>query len=260
MGVEGSMKSSTLATWLIAAIAIVPFAACSGGGEDSGGVSDTAAVTDTDTDTEDACPSDEHLEVISRHLDDLAGDATFALTHPGPRESVGFVSLPAWGGGPVNYFSLFMECADPLVFDAYCDGDLCWQTECIDPGRSWIQHGSINGAPLVRADLWEFTDGHASVEWIDDGSSDFTVSFDGHINDPAGADFSLTGTGTVHGEIMEVVAGYPGLVAGHATDVTATLDLHAGVASGAVTVDDTEVAVLAGAVGALRFEASPRCP
>lgn len=187
-------------------------AACTGKSDDTGGTGgDTGSGTDTDTtdsgatDTDDTdgtvdtspatCLPDGAVDVLQRHLEHVDSAVGLLVGHPSSVEAIAFLDAPGFEG-PLNYFSLFQPCAEPTLYDEYCDPEtgLCSQIECTGDGAGWVVH--LRNGRALDAGAFHFEAITGTVAWADGSEGfDWTVASTG--TDDGGIDWSTTGAGSV---------------------------------------------------------------
>jgi hypothetical protein len=158
--------------------------------DDSGTVPDDSG---TDTGIAD-CTDDAILDLLSIHLADLAASGVVLVGHAGKREAVGLFVLPGWVGVSAQYATLVEACTEPLLYDSWCDGALCWQLECTGKGASVITHGWL--AHPVTSDEVAIDEAAVDTLWSEE-TGDVTYDLVSSSTGPDKADISVDGTGTL---------------------------------------------------------------
>jgi hypothetical protein len=179
---------------------------------------DTDSDTDSDTDpTGEACLSEDVAAALSAHLLHVDSVMGLVVGHAGASEAIGILEVPG-SEGPVDYFSLFMVCAEPTVYAPYCDSAICSQIECTGNGAAWIVHMSLDGS--ATSGEFSFDAASADIAW-EDGTEVLSWTSSSTATGPGGLDWSSSGTGSVapDGEtwMWSLSETLPGLVDGGAT-------------------------------------------
>lgn len=182
------------------------------------------------------------LATLQEHLDSLVATAQVMAAHPGPFEATGFLLAPGLPSPPAvsNVFAgpLITECATPMSYDPFCEAEgRCSQIECTGRGAGWIMHHWVEPAPFTSG-RWSFEEVRADTHW-DDGASGVTFELEVAATGQ-GKDWSMTGTGQMDLELMEVSEQYPGLFEAGEAEVTLSSSPEA--TTGAVVIEGVTVA------------------
>jgi hypothetical protein len=182
------------------------------------------------------------LATLQEHLDSLVATAQVMAGHPGPVEATGFLLAPGLPSPPAvsNVFAgpLIMECATAMSYDPYCEPDgRCSQIECTGRGAGWIMHHWVDPTPFTSG-RWSFEEARADTRWADGATG---VTFELEVTATGeGNDWSMTGTGLMDLEVMEVSEQYPGLFEAGQAEVILSASPEA--TTGAVVIDGITVA------------------
>jgi hypothetical protein len=131
-----------------------------------------------------------------------------------------------------------MTCAEPLLFDEFCEEGRCQQIECTGDGEGWINHVWIE--PAFEDDPWSFEEVHLHLRWSGGSGTLFDITTT--ASGPGGADMSLTGEGEMDVDSMSVTETFPALHAAGMTVLEYADD--AGAYSGQLTIADVVVATV----------------
>jgi hypothetical protein len=178
------------------------------------------------------------LAAINRHALDLVGTAALLAGHPSPTEVTGFLLAPALPAPPalsaVFAGPLVMTCAEPLVYEPYCEEGRCSQIECTGRGAGWIHHLWIERP--VAAQGWLFEQADVYLHW-DEGETGTSFTITTTARGPAGVDASMSSAGVMDVHELSFVATFPAL---HPVGVT-TLEYADDAAGyrGRLTIDET---------------------
>jgi hypothetical protein len=187
-----------------------------GGGGSSGTTTDTTTGGGTGgsggTGGASECAPPDVLSVLQEYLDDLHLSADLLATHPSAVEAVGFFHAPGLPQPPANgasFYSLFMVCSGPVLYDPYCDQGLCSQLECTSNDASWANHLSIDSPPQTHGDF-TYLNATIDIAWMDGATG---IAF-GTMTESTGANatnWSLSGTGTMDTMGVTLQADFPAL-------------------------------------------------
>ena len=164
------------------------------GADDSGADDSGTDDSGTDTGSED-CTDDVVLEILTTHLADLATSGALLEGHASESEAVALFVLPGYVGTSAQYATLIAPCSKPLLYDPWCDVELCWQLECTGKGAGVITHGWLASPPIVAGDV-ELTDATVDTEWVE-SSDEVVYHLVSTSTGPDDVDLSVDGTGTL---------------------------------------------------------------
>ena len=209
------------------------------GSDDSG--ADDSGTDDSGTDTgfED-CTDDAVLEILTTHLAELATSGTLLDGHASESEAVALFVLPGYVGTSAQYATLIAPCSKPLLYDPWCDGDLCWQLECTGKGAGVITHGWLASPPIVAGDV-ELVDATVDTEWVE-SSDEVVYHLVSTSTGPDDVDLSVDGTGTLAPDgtttLVETYAGLGLTLTATLSDAAVIAELVMGKVVVASTDDD----------------------
>lgn len=194
-----------------------------------------------------SCLTKDSADVMAKHVSDLTTQIALVAGHQDTQNAVGFISVPHQAETMVNYYTLFMPCTEPTLFDPYCDGTTCSQIEC-NGEPSWTLHSWYDAAP-VEQDGWTYTETKTDVTWPGDGDV-LLVDLSGDITGEDGRDWSFSGTADYADGVYTLTETYPNLVDSGATTLEVEVDFEADTVDGTVKVGGGTVAELAGSMTA----------
>ena len=206
------------------------------------------------------CPTDEQLDVLADYFEQLNSSSGLFLGHPSQVEAVGTLMLPNWDLNMATYFFLLMPCSGPMLYDDWCDGQMCWRTECTEPGASWAQHAELQSAPVSRLG-WTYGESTSELSWSDDGSNNFTLLFDGAAEHPSGDDYSYIGVQRSTGAKVQTLVRMQALL-GASEDVTmqAQVDFGTGASHGDLWVGKDLAGILVDTATGFEWTGAGVCP
>lgn len=181
------------------------------------------------------CLDESSLARLDEHAEALRFSAAMLAGHPGPREAIGFFVFPGLEVQRAAVYAgpLVMECADALLYDEYCEEDgLCSQIECTGAGTSWEMHFRLQ-APVAAEISYESATVDTAWSDGDDGIT-FTITSEA-------GDWSMTATGRMDTDSLELTEELPGLVVDATTTLT-IMDDSEGNHGGSITIDGEIVA------------------
>lgn len=199
-----------------------------------------ACADDGDGSSDATCLDADALAHLDQHAESLRFAAAMLATHPGPREAVGFYVFPGLEVQRIAVYAgpLVMECSTAMSYDEYCEEDgLCSQIECTGEGTSWEFHFWLD-AP-VAADI-SYDTATVDTAWSE-GDDGITFEIASTATGADDRDWSMTGSGRMGIDSVDVEETYPGIVPGSVTVLTIA-DGSQGTHTGSITVDGEVVA------------------
>lgn len=204
----------------------------------------------------DGCLSDAALEILGAHVSAVATDASYLAESGSSSEALAYFELPGWTVAGPTFFTLLMPCGEAVAFDEWCDGGVCWQLECTAPGPAWAHHGRLENEQIVRGE-WTYADTSTSVSW-DEASGVLSSVTHAKASSDAG-DYDVDATLVLDAPTATIDQTYPSLVKDAEVKVHAVINVTGGDHSGSVTLDGTEIALLAPIEDGFTFEQSGAC-
>ena len=199
------------------------------------GCGDNGGSTDPAPDAPDAnqrCVPASLLSTMDALVEEFRLSADLAQTHPGPREAVGFYLFPKLDLKRAGVFAgpLIMECNGAFMYDEFCEEDgLCSRIECTGQGASWKMHFYVK-SPVGTDPSYQVA--NVTTAWADGATG---LTFETSATTSGTEDWSMTGSGAMDLELLDLKLTYPSLVPGGAVELTARVEQD-GVHRGEVTV------------------------
>jgi len=178
---------------------------------------------------------------IDQHAHDLASTAGLLAGQPSEVEATGFMLAPGLPEPPAlsgSFASLFMICAEPVLFDEYCEEGRCSQLECTGKGASWINHLWVE--PALVEEGWSFEEVLVNLRWM--GGTGVLFDIETMSSGPGGEDISMSGVGEMDVDGMSVTETFPSVHPAGETVLEYADD--GGGYSGQLTIADVVVAMV----------------
>lgn len=165
------------------------------------------------------CPTEAQLAVLAAFLEDFDASVGLLAGHPSAAEVTGFLLAPALPKPPgvAGFFAgpLIAPCAEPSMFDPFCQEGRCSRIECTGDGAGWINHVYLDEAPLEAGED-VFEEVTLDNAWSD-GADTTALSLEVRATDGDGLSWDLSATGTLGPDAGTLVVVFPALFEAEAT-------------------------------------------
>jgi hypothetical protein len=157
-----------------------------------------------------ACPTEEHLAVLSDHLASLRAIHALLGGRSGPRAAIGFLALPGVVVSAGAELSVAEACGS-VVVEPVCRDGVCWTVSCGADGAAWDVNGAV---PSGAWGAWTVEPSLVLLRWDSARAELLGFTFASRVRGPGAADWRVTSHGTLTVDALTVAERIEGMVDG----------------------------------------------